>query len=222
MRIVLVDNHILFREGLSGLLQNQPDIEVVGEAGSASEAVARVFELKPDVVLIDITPQVNEGLNAIKTMVNNKADTKIIVLAHHDTDEMLINSLRYGAKGFLLKNSHFEVVLRSIRAVERGEAALSRRMTRRILDEFCSQEESGDPVISSLDKLTARELEIFGILTSGITNRKIAEELFISENTVKVHVHNILDKLQLRNRREVAKFAHLQGLEFSVVTNAAK
>lgn len=222
MRVLIVDNHILFREGLSSLLQNQEDIEVVGDVGSASEAVARVFDLKPDVVLIDVSPQAQEGLNAIKTMVSHQENIKIIVLANLDTDEMLINSVRYGAKGFLLKNSKFEVILSSIRAVERGEAAISRKMTRRVLDEFYRQEDYGDPTISSLDKLTARELEIFGFLTSGVSNRQIAEKLYISENTVKIHVHNILEKLQLRNRREAAKFAHLQGLEYSAVMDTSE
>ena len=222
MRVLLVDNHVLFREGLSSLLQNQPEIEAVDGVGTLREAVAKALEHKPDIVMIDIDMYTEEGLNTIRSILTHRPETKIIVLSNNDPDHLFINALKCGAKGYLLKNTKFEIILCSIKAVERGEAALSRKMTRRLVDEFARQDDGDGPAFSSIDKLTAREFEIFGHLASGASNREIADQLYISENTVKIHVHNILDKLNLRNRREVAKFAHFQGLEFSTLLNSVE
>jgi len=221
VKIIIADHQVLFREGLSSLLNSQPDIEVINDVGSVNEAVSLLIEFKPDIFLLDIGPRFEEGLNVIRTIHNQQPEIKTIVLANEVTDELLINSLRNGAKGYLLKNNQFENILTSIRAVGRGEAALSRQMTRRLLDELSRHESQEDYAYHSIDKLTEREFEIFGLLAAGMTNRQIADELYISENTVKIHVHNILNKLKLNNRRETAKFASLQGIELSELTNTS-
>lgn len=222
MKIIIADHQVLFREGLSSLLNNQPDIEVIDVFGSLNDAVSRIIKLIPDILLFDVGPRIDDGLNALRTIHKRQPAIKAIVMANDVTDELLINSLRCGAKGFLLKNSKFENILFSIRAVERGEAALSRQMTRRLLDELSHHDLQDDPVHTSIDKLTAREYEVFGLLASGATNRQIAEDLYISENTVKIHVHNILNKLNLRNRREVAKFAQFYGTESSALAKSVE
>lgn len=211
MNILLVDEHVLLREGLASLLQHQADIKVVGEVGLSDAAVTTAIDLKPDILLIDIAPQVEEGLRIIRTILAHLPSLEVIILTNLNSDEYVIEALRCGAVGFLHKNSSIDHLLSSIRAVERGEAALSRKMMRRVLIEFARQEEpsNGD---NPLAELTDRELEVLAHLTAGATNRQIAEYLVISENTVKIHVHNIFEKLKLDNRREAAKFANLPGL----------
>lgn len=213
MKILIVDNHVLFREGLASLLDSQPDMEVIGEAKSASEGIAKAYELKPDLVLIDVGSPKDEGLAAVKSIRQHNPETKIVILANHKSDELLFAALRAGATGYLLKNSSFDNVIASIRALDRGEAALSRSMTRRVVDEFAriSGDASSQEQVE-LDKLTVREVDVLKLLTTDATNREIAENLFITENTVKIHVSNILEKLNLRNRREAANYARRQGL----------
>lgn len=215
MRVLIVDRQILFREGLSSLLQGQPDIEVVGEAGASAEALSMALELQPDIVLIDFGSGVKDGLDAIRAIHSRQREIGVIVLTHDDSDALLFNALKSGARGFLLKTSGIDVILDSLWAVMRGEVALSRAMMRRFLDRFTSQVGPDEPVQASLDRLSRRELEIFGYVASGASNRQIADRLFISENTVKIHVHNILEKLNLNNRREIAAFAQSHDLMHS-------
>lgn len=212
MNILLVDEHVLLREGLASLLQNQADIKVVGEVGLSDAAVTTAIDLKPDILLIDIAPQVEEGMRIIRTILAHLPTLEVIILTNLNSDEYVIEALRCGAVGFLHKNSSIDHLLSSIRAVERGEAALSRKMMRRVLIEFARQNEPSNGSDNPLAKLTDRELEVLAHLVAGATNRQIAEYLVISENTVKIHVHNIFEKLKLDNRREVAKFANLPGL----------
>jgi len=212
MNILLVDEHVLLREGLASLLQHQADIKVVGEVGLSDAAVTTAIDLKPDILLIDIAPQVEEGMRIIRTILAHLPTLEVIILTNLNSDEYVIEALRCGAVGFLHKNSSIDHLLSSIRAVERGEAALSRKMMRRVLIEFARQNEPSNGTDNPLAKLTDRELEVLAHLVAGATNRQIAEYLVISENTVKIHVHNIFEKLKLDNRREVAKFANLPGL----------
>lgn len=212
MNILLVDEHVLLREGLASLLQNQADIKVVGEVGLSDAAVTTAIDLKPDILLIDIAPQVEEGMRIIRMILAHLPTLEVIILTNLNSDEYVIEALRCGAVGFLHKNSSIDHLLSSIRAVERGEAALSRKMMRRVLIEFARQNEPSNGSDNPLAKLTDRELEVLAHLVAGATNRQIAEYLVISENTVKIHVHNIFEKLKLDNRREVAKFANLPGL----------
>lgn len=213
MRIVLIDNHVLFREGLSSLLQNQPDIEVIAEARSIKEVYPLIYELMPDLILADLGARPYEGLEIVKEICLNKPEIAVVIMSNEDSDELVLHSLRYGARGFILKSSSLEIVLASIRALPQGEVALSRKMTRRVIDEVFRLESNGRNYQSALDSLTSREYDVLRLLTTGATNRQIAGKLFISENTVKIHVHNILEKLKLRNRHEVTRLTHLIGFD---------
>ena len=213
MKIVIIDSHVLFREGLVSLLENQPDMEVVGEAKSSEDGISLICELEPDLVLIHISSPNDEELDAVKKMRMHQQELIVVVLANRESDELLFASLRSGAKGFLLKNSSFENVLASIRALERGEAALSRTMTRSVVDEFvrvCGDFYGTDH--EEFSKLTPREVDVLKLVSTGATNREIANELVITESTVKIHVSNILEKLSLRNRREAGSYAQRHNL----------
>lgn len=212
MRILIVDDHILFREGLAGLLRSQQDMQVVGECGTVEEAIETAKEVSPDVILMDFSLPDGTGLEATKAILASMPEVQIIFLTVHDNDERLISAMRSGAKGYLLKNLSVNKLLASLRALERGEAAISRTMMARILEEFANTEPSRQPSPSPLVGLTAREIEVLQELSGGVTNQEIANRLFISENTVKNHIHNILEKLKLNNRREAIDFAQKNGL----------
>jgi two-component system NarL family response regulator len=212
MRILIVDDHILFREGLAGLLRSQPDMEVIGECGTVSEAVIMANELRPQVILMDFSLPDGTGLEATRAILPNMPDSKIIFLTVHDSDDRLIAAIRAGARGYLLKNLSVSKLLASLRALERGEAALSRIMMARIIEEFAQSTPAASSAPSPLVGLTSREIEVLQELADGITNQEIATRLYISENTVKNHIHNILEKLTLHNRREAIEFARKHGL----------
>ncbi len=212
MRILIVDDHILFREGLTGLLRSQPDMEVIGECGTLNDAILQALQLKPDVVLMDFSLPDGTGLEATRAILTELPQTQIIFLTVHDNDDRLIAAIRAGAKGYLLKNLSVNKLLASLRALERGEAAISRIMMARILKEFAQSHLPSNGTPSPLVGLTSREIEVLQELADGITNQEIATRLFISENTVKNHIHNILEKLNLHNRREAIEFARKNGL----------
>ena len=212
MRILIVDDHILFREGLVGLLRSQSDMQVVGECGSVQEAIELTHELKPEVILMDFSLPDGTGLDATRSILVRHPDVQIVFLTVHDNDERLISAMRAGAKGYLLKNLSVSKLLASLRALERGEAAISRTMMARILEEFSQNGPVNSASPSPLVGLTSREIEVLQELTDGITNQEIAVRLYISENTVKNHIHNILEKLGLGNRREAIEFARKNGL----------
>ncbi|HLE15847.1 MAG TPA: response regulator transcription factor [Anaerolineales bacterium] len=207
IRVLLVDDHVLFREGLISLLKNQPDFEMVGEAGSHCEAVKKALELEPNLVLMDYALPDGNGLEATQEILARLPETKIVFLTVHETDELLFAAIRSGAKGYLLKNMPVSKLLELLRGLGKGEAAITLKMASRILEEFARQEwknQNGEP---TLDLLTTRELEILEKIADGETNREIAARLYISENTVRNHVHNILEKLKLQNRYEAARLA---------------
>jgi len=206
-RILVVDDHPLFRSGLVSLLNGQPDFLVVGVAGTLEESVNKTLELKPDLVLMDFILPDGDGLEATQIILALRPETRIVFLTIHETDELLFSAIRSGAKGYLLKNISVKKMLQLLRGLSSGEAAITLKMASRILEEFARQEwrtPEGDP---AFEQLTTRELEILKIIASGATNREIAARLFISENTVKNHVHSILEKLKLHNRREAAYLA---------------
>ncbi len=216
MRIMIVDDHILFREGLAGLLRSQSDMDVIGECGTVQDAVKTALAVKPQVILMDFSLPDGTGLDATRAILADLPETQIIFLTVHDNDERLIAAMRAGAKGYLLKNLSVTKLLASLRALERGEAAISRTMMARILEEFALSTSGGSPSPSPLVGLTSREIEVMQELADGITNQEIATRLFISENTVKNHIHNILEKLNLHNRREAIDFARKHGLASSI------
>jgi DNA-binding NarL/FixJ family response regulator len=218
MKVLIVDHHVLFRQGLTSLLNNEPDFQVVGEADNAVTALELAVALQPDLVIIDVALPDNSGIEALHGISANCPGTKIVILTTSDSNELLVESIRAGAKGYLLKNMPISKLLVALRAVNQGETAISRRMTDHILDEF--RRVSYQPVqdIPGLEMLTKRETEIMTLLGKDASNEEIAHSLKISENTVKVHVHNIIHKLNVRNRREagaVARNMRLSSLDIS-------
>jgi DNA-binding NarL/FixJ family response regulator len=215
IRVLLVDDHILFRQGLTGLLDAQPDFKVIGQASSVQEAIALSRELKPDLVLMDFGLPDGTGLDATLAILAEWPETNIVFLTVHEEDDRLFAAIRSGAKGYLLKNVPIAKLLAFLRGLEQGEAAISQAMTTRILYEFARTEPTRQRHDSPPTELTTRELEILRELTTGATNRQIADHLVISENTVKNHMRNILAKLNLKNRREVANYAREHLFEYS-------
>lgn len=211
MRILFVDDHILFREGLVSLLKAEPDFEVVGQAGSISEAISLARQHKPDLILMDFSLPDGSGSEASAAILSEQPDCKIIFLTVYEADEKLFEAIRSGAKGYLLKNTPVSKLLASIRALNKGEAAISRTMTMRLMGEL-ARTNAPEPKSLLLEKLSPRELEVLREMAKGASNAEIAETLFLSLNTVKHHVGNILSKLQAENRRTAIQIARREGL----------
>ena len=212
IRLVIVDDHALFREGLASIIQIEPDIEVSGLAGTVREAVEVVRALKPDIVLMDFSLPDGNGAEATRIVLKEHPDCKIIFLTMSENDENLFAAIRSGAKGYLIKNMSPSKLVTTIRSVQRGESALSRSMTLRLMEELARTKEPERLEDSSLAKLTRREMDVLRALTTGMTNKEIANQLYLSENTVKYHVHSILDKLNLPDRKLAADFAREHGI----------
>ncbi len=206
LRILLVDDSVLLRDGLSVLLNAQPDFDVVGEASNGEEAIARTEELMPDLVLMDVDMPVLDGVAATQAIKATLPYVTIVMLTIHDADEKLFGAIRAGAQGYLLKDIRGAELLEALRGLARGETAISRRLASRLLREFAQP--SADPV----SPLTRRESEILEMVAARKRNKEIADALFISEFTVKNHLRNILAKLHQRNRREAVAFARERGL----------
>lgn len=212
IRLVIVDDHALFREGLASIIRLEPDIEVSGLAESVQEAVEVASRIKPDVILMDFTLPDGTGADATRRVLQEHPDCKIIFLTMSESDEDLFGAIRSGAKGYLLKNMSPSKLVATIRSVQQGESALSRSMTLRVMEELSRTrvpERHGD---KALEKLTRRELDVLGELAAGKTNQEIANHLYLSENTVKYHVHSILEKLEMPSRRTAAIFAKEHGI----------
>jgi NarL family two-component system response regulator LiaR len=213
MRILIVDDHVLFRQGLVSLFKAQSDFEVVGEAGTVREALQNARLLQPDLVLMDFNLPDGTGLEATEAILAELPACKIVFLTIYETEERLFEAIRKGAKGYMLKDTPISNLLASLRAVERGEPALSRGMMASIIEEFAHTPKSMKLQANPLIKLSHRELEILREVARGASNQEIAGRLFLSENTVKHHVHNILKKLELENRRQLASFANEHGVQ---------
>lgn len=203
MRILIADDHALFRGSLRSLLEAHGH-EVVGEAADGREAVVRTRELKPDLVLMDLAMPVLDGLSAIKILAAEPSDTKVVALTASEDDRSLFDAIKSGAQGYLLKNLDADEFFELLDAVGRGEPALTPALARKLLREFARPEKADE----SPDALTERELDVLRCLVDGVTsNRMLAEKLGVSENTIKFHVRNILDKLHLNNRAQAVSFA---------------
>ncbi|MDH3745627.1 MAG: response regulator transcription factor [Acidobacteriota bacterium] len=205
MRILIADDHALFRDSLRSLLEAR-DFEVVAEAGDGEEAIRLTWETKPDVVLMDLTMPKLNGLEATKRLVAELPETKIVVLTASDDESHLFDAIKSGAKGYLLKDLESEQFFSLLEGVARGEPALTPTLARKLLEEFARPKRAAKD--SDPDALTQREQEVLELMVEGVTsNRKLAKALGVSENTVKFHVRNILDKLHLHNRAQVVGFA---------------
>jgi DNA-binding NarL/FixJ family response regulator len=211
MKVLIVDDHILFRQGLVSLLQSEPDFEVCGQAGTLAEAIKLGRELQPDTILMDFELPDGSGAEATQAILADNPGCKIIFLTVYATDDKLFTAIRSGAVGYLLKSIPINKLLTALRSVNAGEAAISRAMMRRVLNEFSqSQPRNGHrPDLISL--LTPRELDVLRELLTGATNQEISERLFIGENTVKHHVHSILEKLEVPNRHQAVQYAQEHG-----------
>ncbi len=211
IRVMLVDDHALFRKGVASLLASCPDIEVVGEAGDGAEAVAAVRDLMPDVILMDIHMPSMDGLEATRRIKAEHPYAKIVMLTVAEEERSLFDAIKAGAHGYLLKKVEPDEFLSMIRGISRGEAPISRSMASKILSEFAKRMK-GQPAEDPAAKLTPRERELLHLLTQGSTNKDIANALGVSENTVKNHLKNILAKLHLQNRVQAAAFALREGI----------
>lgn len=213
MDIVIIDSHVLFRQGLAHILTDYPDLKVVSQAGTLREGINAVRALKPEIVLMALNLSDQPGTEALRILVKEKGPaTNIIVMSSSESDRAAIHAIRAGARGYVQKFSSIQTLIASIRAVERNEIALSRRLTTQLVEEYTRLSAAVRPVDSCYYKLTYREKEILACLGEGLKNGDIGRELNISQNTVKVHVHNVLEKLQMTSRREAGKFARSNGL----------
>lgn len=211
LRILLVDDHLLFRKGLVRLLDAQPDFEVVGEAANGLEAVEQARLLQPDLVLMDIRMPVCDGLEATRRIKAQLPAVQVVILTVSENEEDLVIAARHGADGYLLKNLKPEVLFRQLRGVMSGESPIARSMTGKLLRQL-AQHSRPTMHPEAMDVLSPRECEVLAFVTHGYSNQEIAEELGISDNTVKNHLHNILTKLKAKNRTEAAAYAVSLGL----------
>jgi DNA-binding NarL/FixJ family response regulator len=209
-RVLIVDDHALFRQGVCSTIEPEEDFEVVGEAGDGTEALTKARELKPDLILMDIHMPHCSGLEAVSAIRGELPNVRIVMLTVHGEDENLFEAIRRGAGGFLSKNVRAKTLLDALRGMMRGEAAISKRMAGKILKEFARLAELEAGNIAS--QLTLREREVLQKISEGLSNQEIALSLYISENTVKAHVSNILRKLHLQSRSQAAAYARRWGL----------
>lgn len=204
MRILIADDHALFRDGLRSLLTAQGH-EVVGEARNGVEAVAMTREIRPEMVLMDLSMPELDGIGATKQIVAEVPEIKVVILTASESDATLFEAIKSGAQGYLLKNLEADDFFALLDRAANGEPALTPALARRLLTEFAKPAEA---VVEDVDALTAREREVLELMVEGVvSNRKLARRLDLSENTVKFHVRNILDKLRLHNRAEAVGYA---------------
>jgi two-component system NarL family response regulator len=215
IRVLIVDDHALFRRGLQMVLAEEADIEVVGEASDGAEAVEKAGQALPDVVLMDIRMPRSSGIEACRAMKELSPSAKIVMLTISDEEEDLFEAIRAGAMGYLLKDIPYDEVADVVRAVHGGQSLINPSMAAKLLAEFAAMatRDGSEPAEQvPAPRLTDREIEVLKLVARGMNNRDIAKELFISENTVKNHVRNILEKLQIHSRMEAVMIAVRENL----------
>jgi len=210
--VLLVDDQALVREGMAMVLGQEPGLRIVGEAedGRAGVQLARLH--RPDVVLMDVRMPVLDGIAATREIVTQRPETRVLILTTFDLDEYAFDGLRAGASGFLLKDVSSAELVRAVRTVAAGEAVVSPRITRTLLDRYQQGPASPPESARLLEKLTGREREVLVAIARGLSNTEIADELFLSESTVKTHVGRVLAKLNARDRVHAVIWAHRHGL----------
>lgn len=205
--VLIVDDHAVVRQGLRSFLEVQPDVEVVGEAADGAEAVRKVAELVPDVVLMDLVLPGTDGIAATREIRRASPSTRVLVLTSFAEDEKVFPAIKAGAQGYLLKDVLPEELARAIRTVQRGESLLHPEVARKLVQEFARPRDAPE-----VEDLTEREVDVLKLIARGLSNREIAAELVISERTVKTHVSNILQKLHLADRTQAALYAVRQRI----------
>lgn len=219
IRVLIADDHRLFRQGLISLMKTREGlVEVIGEAETGREAVRKVAQLHPDIALLDIYMPDGNGLEAARAIRENCQETAIVMLTSSELDEHLFEAVKIGVQGYLLKNLDGEELFSLLAGIQRGEAAMTRTMAARLLKTMTTPE--GD--VATGTELTEREVEVLHLVAQGDSNLQISEKLFISVNTVKSHIKNILSKLQVENRTQAAAFAAKAGLAAHEESGAPK
>ncbi len=211
--VLIVDDHTLFRKGLINVLQQQKGIEVIGEAKDGEEGTEMAKSLKPDVILMDVKMPSRNGIQATQAIREVAPEARIIMLTVSDDDDDLFAAVKAGARGYLVKNIEPEQLVKAIYLVDKGESVIPHSMASKLLSEFSRIAKKADtPPLSDLKPLTPREKEVLQFLTKGGSNKEIANSLCLSEQTVKIHLKNILKKLHLNNRIQAAIYAYKKGL----------
>jgi two-component system nitrate/nitrite response regulator NarL len=205
IRILVADDHAIFRDGLRKLLADAGDVSIVGEASNGTECMKMLTKLKPDILLLDLRMPEKDGLAVLEEVNFDSLPTRVIVLTAAEDDRDVVRAMRLGARGVVLKQSASDLLVKSIRKVADGEIWLDNRMTAEVIDAFKKSAEGGQRREKPL--LSEREKEIVQLVAQGFRNREIGEKLFISEQTVKNHLHNIFDKLGVSDRLELALYA---------------
>lgn len=213
IRIMLVDDHVVVRTGLRLLLEGQANLEVIGDAADGDEAIRIAQQLKPDVVLMDLSmPHGKDGLTATAELKKLLPDTSVLILTMHDDDEYLFRSIHAGASGYVLKSAPHEELLSAIESVAQGNAYLYPTATKRLMNEYMDRLKNGGDGSDSYETLSEREREILAWIAKGYSNKEIAENLIISVKTVETHKAHLMEKLGLRTRPDLVKYAVKKGL----------
>jgi len=202
IRVLLVDDQSIIREGLCGLLQAKPDLDIVGEAENGRDAVEKALTLQPDVVLMDVRMPVMDGVAATQMLNQQAPDIRVLVLTTFDDDQYVTQAMRYGAKGYLLKDTSSEDLAQAVRAIYKGCTYMGPGLFEKVMTVSPQME-----LPPEIEQLTLREQEVLALIAAGQSNREIAQSLYISERTVKNHVNSILNRLNLRDRTQAAIFA---------------
>jgi len=210
--MLLVDDHVIFREGLTALLDLEEDFEIVGEASRGSEAMALVSELAPDVILLDLHLPDGNGATLCRQLLGESPSSKVLILSAYENDEDVSEALINGASGYVLKTVSGERLADNIRSVCRGEVLLGPSVAARVIQRLSRMQDESSRQEEALQALTAREREVFHLASRGLKNAEIATELFLSEKTIKTHLRNIYNKLSLTSKADLRLFAVRSGL----------
>lgn len=209
--ILIADDHVLFREGIRAIIGHWDDFRVVGEASNGAQAVEMALELKPDIMLMDVHMPVMDGIEATRRLTRELPDTQIVILTVSEDEDDLFRAIKFGAHGYVLKDTPSKRLHDELRRMLHGESPLSGLMVTKILEEISQPANSAQAQADAREPLSEREKEVLCLLAEGLSNSQIAERVHLSENTVKKHLRSILEKLHLNNRIEAAVYAVKEG-----------